>query len=65
MKATKENIINYIINKENEEFHNLVYLEKTLGIDAEETAKARSGWSSYYQIIKEFNLIDKLEEKAN
>lgn len=65
MKATKENIINYIISKENEEFHNLVNLEKTLGIEAEETAKARSSWSSYYQILNEFNLIDNLEENAN
>ena len=62
MKATKENIINYIISKEEEEFHNLVNLQKTLGIEAKETEKARSSWSSYYQILKEFNLVDTLEK---
>lgn len=65
MKATKENIINYIIKKEKEEFNNLVHLEETLGDEAEETIRTRSSWNSYYQILKEFGLIDNLKNGNN
>ncbi len=61
MKATKENIINYIISKENEEFEALRKAEISFGIESNEAKMFRTSWNSYYQILKEFNLIDKLE----
>lgn len=61
MKATKENIINYIISKEKEEFEALYKAEISFGIESNEAKMLRTSWNSYYKILKEFNLIDKLE----
>ena len=61
MELTLENLIEFIIEKESESFKKLEYYEDVLGDKAPETSRIRARWSSYYGIIKEFHIEEKIK----
>ena len=61
MELTLENLIEFIIEKESESFKKLEEYKDILGDKAPETSRIRASWASYYRIIKEFSLEEKIK----
>lgn len=60
MKLTTNNLVNYVIEKESQLYNLMLKCEDEFGEDAPETLKTRSAWNSYFDIVREFDLEDKL-----
>ena len=61
MELTLENLIEFIIENESESFKKLEDYKDVLGDKAHETSRIRARWASYYKIIKEFHLEEKIK----
>lgn len=61
MELTLENLVNYIVEKENEEYLNLEHIKRTLGVNHPDFSKKRAKWNAYYKIAQEFEFVDKLK----
>lgn len=60
MKLTTNNFVSYVVEKESQLYDLMLKCEDEFGEDAPETQKTRSAWNSYFEIVREFNLEDKL-----
>ena len=60
MKLTTNNFVNYVIEKESQLYNLMLKCEEDFGEDASETLRVRSSWNSYFDIVREFDLEDKL-----
>ena len=61
MELTLENLVEFIIENESESFKKLEDYKDVLGDKAHETSRIRARWDSYYKIIKEFHLEEKIK----
>lgn len=61
MELTLDNLVNYILEQEYRSFTLMNEYGDVLGNDSESTSRKRAIWHSYYEIIKRFNLFDKLK----
>lgn len=61
MELTLENLIEFIIEKESEYFKKLKYYKDVFGDKEPATSRIRVRWASYYEIIKEFHLEEKIK----
>ena len=61
MELTLENLVEFIIEKESESFKKLEDYKDVFGDKDPATSRIRARWSSYYEIIKEFHLEEKIK----
>lgn len=61
MELTLENLVNYIVEKENEEFLDVGNIKRVLGENHPAFLRKRARWNVYYEIAQEFGFVDKLK----
>lgn len=60
MELTLDNLVNYILEQEYRSFTLMNKYGDVLGNNNESTSRKRAIWHSYYEIAKQFNLLDRL-----
>lgn len=60
MELTLDSLVNYVLEKESKAFKRLVNYEKIFGENSFAASRARTNWKAYFEIVQEFDLLDKL-----
>lgn len=60
MELTLDNLVNYIIEQEYKSFTLMNDYKNVLGEYNPSVSRKRAIWHSYYEIAKQFNLLDRL-----